>query len=67
MKKKLNKYIVTEDDFDPKDNIAACVYGPPVIYFFKCKNCGKEWRSSITTRKICPVCGTECTDFTTDD
>ena len=67
MKKKFNKYIVTEDDFDPEDNIMACVYGPPITYFFKCKTCGNEWKSFMTAKKICPKCGTECEQYTTDD
>ena len=67
MKKKRNAFIVTEDDFDPYDNIASCVYGPPITYFFKCKKCGHEWKSFMTARKICPECGTICEEFTSDD
>ena len=67
MKKELKKYIVTEDDFDPLDNIASCVYGPPITYFFHCPKCGNDWKSFMTAKKICPECGTECNDYTSDD
>ena len=66
MKKKFNVFI-SDDDFDPEENLAACVYGPPITFFFKCKKCGEEWTSFMTVKKCCPKCGTECTDFTSDD
>lgn len=67
MNDKLEEFIITEKDFDPRDNISACVYGPPIKYFFKCENCGHEWISKMTARRICPNCGKKCKEYKIDD
>ena len=66
MDKELKEFVVTEKDFDPEKNIGACVYGPPIRYFFTCPECGHEWTSFMRVKKICPKCGTVCSDYTTD-
>ena len=63
MKDDLKEFIVTEKDFNPKDNISACVYGPPITFFFKCENCGHEWTSIMRARRICPKCATKCKEY----
>ena len=64
MKDDLNEFIV-EEKFDPRDNISACVYGPPITYLFKCEKCGHEWKSFMTAKRICPSCGTRCKEYDT--
>lgn len=65
-RRKLNEFIVTEDDFDPEENFVACVYGPPITFYFKCDKCGNEWKSFMTYRKTCPKCGTVCEHYKED-
>ena len=49
-----------EGAFEPVDNRALCVYGPPITASYRCDGCGYEWtvrRLGTDNSKFCPKCG----------
>ena len=52
-----------EGDFLPYLNEAYFVYGPPISYYYKCKECDHKWKvktlGSLNQSKYCPNCGSK--------
>ena len=52
-----------EGDFLPNYNDTLVVYGPPVLYYYKCKKCNHKWNLQtivgIDKSQYCPNCGSK--------
>ncbi len=49
-----------EGAFNPRLNMTALIYGPPVTIRYKCEHCGQKWtvhKLGGDNSKYCPACG----------